>query len=94
MVMLLMMPMTLVNQAVVDVGVEGHADDELDRRQRRAFRAREKIADLGRDDLLRVAGADAGLHHRGRVDVDLDRRAGGRPSTSRSKCGGMSTTNM
>ena len=31
----------------------------------------EEVRDLGRDDLLRVAGPEPRLHHRGRVDVDL-----------------------
>ena len=34
----------------------------------------EEVGDLGRDDLLRVAGPEARLHHRGRVDVDLQPR--------------------
>ena len=53
-----------------------------------------KSCDLGRDDLLRVAGAEAGLHHRGGIDVDLDRgRAAGRARRAR-KLGGMSMTKV
>ena len=44
--------------------------------------------------LLDIAGADARLHHGGRVDVQLERRAAGRPSKSRWKPGGMSTTKV
>jgi hypothetical protein len=58
----------------VDIGIEHHADIDIDRRQRRAFLAREQILDLGRDDLLRVAGPETGLDHRRRIDIDLNGR--------------------
>jgi hypothetical protein len=32
------------------------------------------LVDLCRDDLLRVAGPEPGLHHRGRIHVQLDGR--------------------
>jgi len=39
-----------------------------------AQHAVDKILDLGHDDLLRIAGAKAGLDHGGGIDVDLDGR--------------------
>ena len=51
---------------------------------------REEILDLGRDDLLRIAGPEAGLDHRRRIDIDLNGRARP-PRTYFSKLGGMST---
>ena len=71
MVTLLMIPITLVNHAVVMFGLNADPHVEIDRRQRNAFRMGEEVGDLGRDDLLRIAGPEARLHHRGRIDVDL-----------------------
>jgi hypothetical protein len=78
MVTLLMMPITLVNHAVVTFGLNAMRTSRLTGRQRHAFRMGQEIGDLGRDDLLRVARPEARLHHRGRIDVDLDNRGGAR----------------
>ncbi len=74
MVTLLMMPMTLVNQAVVTFGLNAIRTSRLTGRQRRAFGMREEVRDLGSDDLLRIAGSESGLDHGGRVDIDLEAR--------------------
>jgi hypothetical protein len=57
-----------------DVRIERDPNVEIDRRQLYSLRMGEKIRHLGGDDLLGIAGPEAGLHHRGRIDVDLDRR--------------------
>ena len=93
-VTLLMMPMTLVNHAVVTLGLKAMRTTRLTGDSGRAFRPGEKIVDLGRDDLLRVAGPEPRLHHRGRIDIELYCRAGASPSTSRWKFGGMSMTKV
>jgi hypothetical protein len=56
-----------------DVGVEGDAHGEIDRLERRALRVGDEVGDFRRHDLLRIAGPEARLHHRGRVDIDLKR---------------------
>ena len=56
------------------VGVEQLANDQIDGRLRRDVRALEEGRDPIVDDVLDVAGADAGLLHGGRVDVHLDGR--------------------
>ena len=71
MVMLLMTAITLVNQAVVRFGLKAMLHIEIYRRQRHPLGMGEEIGDLGGDDLLGIAGAEPGLHHRGRIDVDL-----------------------
>jgi len=58
----------------LDIRVEGDAHDEVDRRCGRALGARQKIGDLGGDNLLCVIGPETGLDHRGRIDIELDRR--------------------
>ena len=83
MVTLLMMPMTLVNHEVVTLGLKAMRTSRLTGDGLRALRTRHKIGDLGRDDLLRVAGPEARLHHRGRIDIHLNRGSAVRPSTSR-----------
>ena len=72
MVTLLMIPITLVNHAVVTLGLKAIRTTRLTGAGAVPC-AREKVADLGGDDLLRVAGPEARLHHRGRVDIHLDR---------------------
>jgi DDE superfamily endonuclease len=59
---------------------DGRAESDPDptRRQRRALRTGEEIRNLVGSDLLGIAGSEPCLHHRRRVDVDLDRRV---PST-------------
>ena len=32
---------------------------------------RDEVVDLGQDDLLDITGADACLHHCGRINIDL-----------------------
>ena len=57
-----------------------------------AWCARQKF-DLGADDLLDIAGADPGLHHRGRIDVEW--MPGYVPPACRArKLGGISTANV
>ena len=55
----------------VPVRIVGLSDDDLDRARRRVLRAPEEAGDLVREDIPDVAGADAGLLHGGRIDVDL-----------------------
>ena len=57
-----------------DIWIVHDADVEIDWRRGNAFRVRQKILDFGHDDLLRIVGAEAALHHHGCVDVDLKRR--------------------
>ena len=78
MVMLLMIAITLVNQAVVRLGLNAMRTSRIHRRQRDTLRMGDEIRDLGGDDLLRITGAKAGLHHRGRVDIDLEHRLASR----------------
>ena len=76
MVTLLMMPMTLVNQAVVTLGLKAMRTTRLTGGDGRRLRVRERKSAISVvDDLLGVAGAEAGLHHGRGVDVDLQRRA-------------------
>ena len=72
-VTLLRMPIMPVNQDVSTLGLKAIRTSRLIGDARRALRPRQEVGDLGRDDLLRVIGADAGLHHRRRIDVELDR---------------------
>ena len=72
MVTLLMIPMTLVNHAVVTFGLKttrtarltggGWAPPARDR----------KSGDLVHDDLLRISRAESALHHNGRIDIELN----------------------
>ena len=72
-VTLLMIPITLVNQADVRFGLKAMRTSRSTGAGGTASRAGQKVFDLLGDDLLGVAGADARLHHRGGVHVDLDR---------------------
>ena len=72
--MLLMMPITLVNQAVVRFGLNEIAHIEIHWRRPHTLRMGEEIRNLGADDLLCIAGAEAGLHHCRRIDIDLELR--------------------
>ena len=65
--------MTLVNHAVVTFGLKAMRTARLTGGGWRALRPRQEVGDLGRDDLLRIAGAEARLHHRRRIDIDLHR---------------------
>jgi hypothetical protein len=71
MLTLLMMPMTLVNHAVVTFGLNMIWTTRL---TGAAFRPRKKVPDLRADDLLGVAGTDPCLYHRGGIDIELHRR--------------------
>ena len=73
MVTWLMMPMTLVNQDVVMFGLKAMRTSRLTGVAAVPSARERKSASSPVDDLLDVAGADAGLHHRGGIDVDLDR---------------------
>ena len=74
MLTLLMMPMTLVNQAVMTFGLYMMRTSRSTGDRWQTLRMRKKILDFGHDDLLRIAGAEAALHHHGRVHVDLKLR--------------------
>jgi hypothetical protein len=54
------------------IRIEDDSHREVDRRQRHALRAGNEVRYLAGDDLLRIAGAETRLHHRGRIDVDLN----------------------
>ncbi len=55
------------------VGIEGHADGEVDGRLRDRLGPLHEAVDLVVDNLRRVTRADAGLDHRCRVDQKLKR---------------------
>jgi hypothetical protein len=67
--------MILLNHADSTFGLKADAHDKIDRRQRSAFRPRQKILDLGRYNLFRVTRPNPRLCHRRGVDVELDRRS-------------------
>ena len=78
MVTLLMMPITLVNQAVVTLGLKAMRTARLTGGAACRACVTTKSAISVVDDLLRIARADAGLHHRRRVDATCS--AGLRPA--------------
>ena len=57
-----------------EIGVEGNAYGEVDRIRGHAVAAGKVASRFAQDDLLGIAGADAGLSHGSGIDVELDRR--------------------
>ena len=80
--------------AGVQVGVELGAQHQAHRSAPTRAAARRRRPHLAGDDRLDVAGAVAGLDHRGGVDVELDRRGCRPASRSAWKLGGMSRTKV
>lgn len=80
-VTLFMIPITLVNQAVVRFGLKA-IDVEIDCRKWPDLGTRKKVANLGGDNLLGIAGTDARLHQGGGIHVELEPRPASRKQVS------------